>query len=763
MNRELRIHTLLLIILLCLPGSIAAQLPPGIVSGRIVERVSSRPVAGAQVIIEDSRQNRMAEATTDDEGNYRLELPPGTYAGKVTASGFAPQAIGIVTVTARYNTIYDVRLDLQISEEIEVRGGYFTPTIDQAVSHVTLRRAEIRALPGTGGDILRTISSLPGVTAIGAQFGDLLVRGGLPGENLTFIDNIPIGDFTYFNDQFDGGRGGRAAILAVDVFDRMEFSAGGFGPRYGDRLSSALDIAIRQASRDRVQGSVFADSGVAGLSIEVPLGRRAGWFASLRRSYIDLAFEIFDLGDIGKPRNLDVINKVNWDLTPRHKLSLTALSFSERITIPLETAQRAGNRLDRLVTERTSDRFIFGATLSSTIGEKTLSNLTAWGIGEHNDGSFLRIDNRTLQRQRDLRESQFGIKEELTAVLAPRLNLSTGGGLLVQEGTLYTYERSPIGFSVVKEEYFAPTRSHRLRLDSTATAYGYAALNWQATPSFSVSPGIRVDRYGLTEQTLASPRISARARLAPRLALNLGWGIYRQPPTTFLLALAPENRDLQAQRSMHYIAGLEWLVREDTRITVETYRKEYFDLIVRPTLSSPVHFNTGRGEVRGVEVTAQKALAGWFSGQAAYGYTYGRQRFQADSVNFPRSIVRPHQLTLIGLTMLGKWAFASKFRVADGLPYSPLVPVSSGTTPPVTLYDLRRPEDRNLASLPKFLQLDLRVERRFNYRQWSFAPYLDMFNLTKHRNVTEVTWRAGGISFLSERTLIPIFGARIEF
>jgi len=54
-------------------------------------------------------------------------------------------------------------------------------------------------------------------------------------------------------------------------------------------------------------------------------------------------------------------------------------------------------------------------------------------------------------------------------------------------------------------------------------------------------------------------------------------------------------------------------------------------------------------------------------------------------------------------------------------------------------------------------------ERRFNRWQWSVAAYVDLFNLTKHRHVTEVTWRPASLAFLSERTMIPIFGARIEW
>lgn len=734
----------------------------GTITGQITERISGQPVAQARIIIAGH-----TEVTTDPEGRYRIELPPGHYHGRIEAQGYAPLMTGVITVTAKYVSNYDARLTVQVAEEITVSSGYFTQTTDQPISNVSLRRAEIRAVPGTGGDVLRVISSLPGVTTDSLQFADLLVRGGMPGENLTFIDNIPVGDFTYFTDQYDNGRGGRAAVLAPDLFERLEFSAGGFGTRYGDRMSSALDVTLRRATRDRVQGSVFADSGTAGFSAEVPLAQRGGWFVSLRRSYIDLAFELFDLGDIGKPRNLDVVNKFDFDLAPRHRLSLTAMNFSERITIPLETARRASRR-DQLITERTSDRFILGATLSSTLGERTLSQLTAWGWSEHNDGSFLRLDQRTLQRQRDLRETQFGMKEELTTAIAPRLNLSAGGGLSVQQGDYFTFELSPVGYSPIGEEYRAPTRSNLLRIDPTVSVYAYAQLAWQATSRLSISPGVRVDRYGITQQTLVSPRVSARFRMASRFALNFATGIYRQPPASFILALTPANRSLQAQQAIHAIAGFAWQVREDTRVNVEAYQKNYDDLLIQPTRSLPQFFNSGTSQVRGIEVTAQKALSGRFAGQAAYAYTFARRKLTADGTSFPSEVTRPHQLTLIGITQVkffGRWSLAARLRAASGLAYSRLTPVTYTTPVRVTLFELLNPADRHALRLPNFRQLDLRAERRFDFNRWSFSPYVDLFNLTKRVNIVDVNYRFGSSTpgFWREKTLIPIVGARIEF
>ena len=753
----LRISLLAFVFLLPLNQFLMAQ-TSGVISGRIIERITGQPISKATIAIENQ-----SEIATDADGRYRLELAPGTYKGKISASGYAPLNLDLITVTARYTTVYDVQMEVQITDESNVSSGYFTPPADQPVSSIALRRNEIRAVPGSAGDVLRALSVLPGVTSAGAQFADLLVRGGLPGENLTFVNNIPIGDFAYFTDQYDGGKGGRAAVLAPDIFDRLEFSAGGFGARYGDKLSSVLDVTMRSANRERFQGSAFVDSGGAGTSLEIPLGKRAGWFFSVRRSYIDIAFDLFNIGDIGKPRNLDFINKIDFDVTPTSKLTLTAMSFRDRYSAPRDTALRQPSLRTQLIAETAGQRVVIGATLSSTIGTKSFSNLTAWGITEHNDGSFLRLDNTTLQRQRDLRESTIGVKEEFTSSLTPRANLSAGGGVIFQQGSQNTFYNTGRGISLLVEEYLAPAVRFSQKLDTYANVFGYAQFNAQINSRISVTPGFRIDRYGATGETLFSPRVSARARLTSRLVLNFAMGSYRQPPSTFFLGLTANNRSLKAQQTFHYIGGLEWQMREDARMTVEVYRKNYTNLIVPPTIGFRDLSNNAAGFVQGVEITAQKALAGRWSGQASYAYTLGRQHFFNNSGEFPNEIARPHQLTLIGGTRIKGWSMASKLRVASGQPYTRRSLITL-TSPAVTLWTIAKDTDRNALNFTKYVQLDLRVEKKFDYKQWSLAPFVDIFNLTKHRNITEVSYPNTRTPRLTgERSLIPFIGLRVEF
>lgn len=740
--------------------------------GRVTERITGKPVERARVSI-----GGLDDSFTDTTGAFRLELPAGTYTIRVSAEGYAPVIIIGITITDSRTTINDVRLDVFLSEKVDVSGGYFPENENLTVTNVELTRAEIRSTPGTGGDVLRVLDNLPGVTNTSGEFADLIVRGGNVGENLTFIDNVPVADFTYFTDEYDQGRGGRISVLAPDTIERLEFSAGGFGVRYGDRMSSALDITLRKAARDRVQGVAFLDSGAFGGTVEVPLGRRGGWLFSARRSYVDIAFDIFNIGEIGRPRNFDFTNKIDYDINPRHKVSFTALNLFERFTINLDEAFDIDRRVDQLVTDRSGRRLIVGLTLSSTFGRKTFSQLTVWSSGQHSDATFRRtfnfsfagptlrlfLDGETVQRQRDLRDSEVGVKEELVAQPASRLSLAAGGGLVIQRANYFTFERAPLGFSPIEEEFLAPTRSNRLVINTTAGGYSYLQATLKPVWRFSLTPSVRVDRYSITDETLISPRVSTRLVLTPRVSFNAAAGIYRQPPDLFILSLAPENRALKTQRAVHTIIGLEWLARDDVRISIEAYRKSYHNLLVRPTLTSPLYFNTGEGEACGLDLVAQKALSDRFGGEAIYSFTHSRRRFTPGSFSFPSGTERPHQLTLIGITKLKGFTLAGKLRVASGLPFNIYTPVE--VRPGIFLQRLARVEDRNAARLPAYAQLDVRVEKRFSFRRWSFAPYTDVFNVLGRINNTEQDY-----SYLDplprrlgEARTLPLFGARVEF
>lgn len=747
----------------------SAQTPQssGFIVGKVTERTTGQPIVDVSV-----RISANDETKTDSNGNFQLSVDQGIHSVRFLSPGFAAISIDQVAVTGGRNTVLNVALDVTIAENVEVTSQIFSENSEQAVSNLTLGREDLRATPGTAGDPLRAINSQPAVTAASGEFAALIVRGGTAEENLTYIDNIPVGDFTYFTDQFDGNRGGRASILAPDTIDRAEFSAGGFGVRYGDRLSSSLDISLREANRKKIQAVIFADSGTAGGSLDVPFGKRGSWLTSARRSYIDLAFDvagIADQGIIGYPRTLDFTNKFVFDLTPTNKLTFTALNFFESFEQNDEQAQNIDRRTDRFRAKRTSQRNIFGATLSSTFGSKTLAQTTLWANTSHNDGAFFLPQTSFLQRSRDLRDSQVGLKEDVSTEVSRRVRASFGGGIYLDQANYNTFENSSGFYSPLEEEFTANPRENLLRLKTTASTYAYGQFQIFLTNRFSITPGIRLDRYGITNETLVSPRFAARFNVTGKIALTFAAGKYHQPPSLFVLSLTPNNRGLGSQSATHLIGGIDWLPRDDIRVRFEAYRKAYSNLAVQtvgPTpgfVSDGNYQNDGRGTANGFEISVQKALTGFLSGQASYGFISSRRTI--NSATFPSDFERPHQLTLIGTTRFFGFNVAAKYRVASGLPYTNRTPVKPFPGFGFFVQRIRTANDINSLRLPAFASLDVRAEKRFGFKRWSVSPYVDIFNVTNHNSVVQPNYEFFNPSpqFLSENKRLPIFGLRIEF
>ena len=131
---------------------------------------------------------------------------------------------------------------------------------------------------------------------------------------------------------------------------------------------------------------------------------------------------------------------------------------------------------------RTSRRLIAGATLSSVFGAKTSARTTLWVTGAHNDGSFYLPATDVLQRSRDLRESQFGVKEEATSAPAKSLQLAFGGGVYFDRADFFTFENSGRFFSPLEEEFNAAPRTTAYLAAKTSPIYAQAT--WHIAPRF---------------------------------------------------------------------------------------------------------------------------------------------------------------------------------------------------------------------------------------------------------------------------------------
>src|SRR5690606_24875027 len=134
--------------------------------------------------------------------------------------------------------------------------------------------------PDVEGDLATYLQTLPGVVTLGDRGGQLFVRGGTPSQNLVLIDGLLvyqpfhiIGFFSAFPQEL---------VQSVDVY------AGGFGPRYSGRVSSVIDVTMREGNKQRFEGAASVSPFLASARAEGPLRRGAvSFLASLRSSVIE--------------------------------------------------------------------------------------------------------------------------------------------------------------------------------------------------------------------------------------------------------------------------------------------------------------------------------------------------------------------------------------------------------------------------------------------------------------------------------------------
>ena len=156
-------------------------------------------------------------------------------------------------------------------------------------------------------------------------------------------------------------------------------------------------------------------------------------------------------------------------------------------------------------------------------------------------------------------------------------------------------------------------------------------------------------------------------------------------------------------------------------------------------------------------------MQGRWAGQVSYSFTNSKRRLTAGGFAFPADEERPHQFTGIGITRIWGITLAGKYRLASGLPYSARTAIRIATN--FYLQRLASVSDTNSLRLQRYSNFDLRVEKKFDFKRWSIAPYLDLFNVFKSADKSEVDYEFNRSTprILGERTRFPIFGLRLEF
>lgn len=772
-----------------------AQQFSGTLAGQVRDRLTQQVLPGAYVIVHGTELG----ASTDDDGRFRVAgVPEDVYAVTVSFIGYEETLLTDVRVVrAKVTVLPDIQLTATtlVGDEVVVTSSYFESEKRAPVSTYVYNREEIRRSPGATGDVLRAMETLPGVSSAGGEFSSFSVRGGSPRDNIILIDNIPFDRVTHFQ----GGAseeqeklGGRFSIFAPNLVERAEFQAGGFSAIYGGRNASMLNLSIREGNpEDRtvdgrfdILGQEFNYSGPLGI------GRNGGVIASVRHEDFTRILEWTGQGEFGSPRFLDVITKATTEIGRADQLSVLGIVSTEAFDRRLDDLLDADelSETSQELADFDEDKVLVAATwrhltpkgfVESSLYGLTTTTSGRLGRAEPLGADLDRIASTADFATRDTRrfdedEQRFGLRSVWTHVASDQLSLRSGleSSTTLYErrfevtgtDTLYTFDqddRRPPGQRFLILDPAQVNHRFEERLHDGA---GFGELSW-ASGRLSTNLGLRYEYTSFNGDHTLSPRLSAAYDLGQQTRLSLAGGVYYQPPEIEVIAAHAGNGDLRNERALHLVAGWTRFLRDDLKLTLEAYGKQFDDLVTQPDRTSTLRTNAGDGWTTGADLSLVKRLTSKFYGQVNYSYSYSRRDDHDGAGDYPSDFNQPHVFNILGGYEFNKeWTLSGKWKYATGRPADRFVVHAD------VLDDALRPRfaqeviGNNGDRLPDFHSLNIRLDYRKQLGRLALVSFLDIVNAYNYLNVNEarflpLTGREDERGF----EILPTMGTRIEF
>ena len=270
-------HKFYFLLLLLSPFFVKAQ-NRFTVSGFIKDSLNGETLIGASIAV----QGKTKGISSNQYGFYSITLEEGSYNFICSYIGYQPKLIQIkLDGNKQFN--FNVLPKISVSQEVIVSSKKRDANVKNAqMGKFTLPIEQIKSIPAFLGevDLLKTIQLLPGIRNAGEGSAGLYVRGGGPDQNLILLDDAPV-----YN---TGHLFGFFSIFNSDAIKNVTLIKGGMPAQYGGRLSSVVDIAMKEGNNQKFQ----VDGGIgliaSRLSVQGPIKKdKASFIVSARRTYID--------------------------------------------------------------------------------------------------------------------------------------------------------------------------------------------------------------------------------------------------------------------------------------------------------------------------------------------------------------------------------------------------------------------------------------------------------------------------------------------
>lgn len=704
-------------------------------SGYIRDSGTGEELIGATVYIEELREGGI----TNVYGFYSLSVVPGSYTVRINYLGYREQVFPVLLNQDRLLNAELEPVDKSIAEVVITAEAADKNVRASEMSITRLDVKEINNVPVIFGelDVLKTIQLLPGVQSAGEGNSGFYVRGGDASQNLILLDEAPVYNASHLLGFF--------SVFNSDAIKDVTIIKGGIPAEYGGRLSSVLDIKMKEGNMKNWGASGGLGLISSRLMVEGPLKKdRGSIMATGRRTYADLFLKLSSdsLLNSNVLYFYDINLKANYRLTEKDRIFFSGYFGRDIFKFRDFFGFDWGNTTATLRWNHLFNNRLF---LNSTL----IYSKYNYVFKVLNEGSTF-----------DLRSSiqDFNLKEDFQYFVSPgntlRFGLKTNYHRFLP-GEVTASSDFPVSNIRLDEKYALESAayfSHELNLgERISLKYGlrfstFTVLGPGKVYSFSES-GEVTDTVSYEKASV----ITNYPRLAPRILVNVKTGEYGSVKTSYththqflhLLSNAtastpldlwvPSSKTVKPQLARQVAAGYFRNFSDNFyEASMEVYYKHMdnqvdyrngADIFLNDQVESQLVF--GAGWSYGAEWLVRKNLGnirGWFS------YTLSRTDRSFEKINkgkpYPAKQDRTHDLSLVGIYDLNeRWTFSATwvFNTGDAVTFPSGKYIIDSQV--VNYYT-----ERNGYRMPPYHRLDLGVvyqnKKRRNYESgWNFSVY----------------------------------------
>ena len=654
---------------------------------------------------------------TNADGKFQLSVPAAeSFTVVIQYVGFKTQELKLKLTAGETRTIaISMQPDVKVLNKVVVRARRENDTREE-VSIMKLDPRLSSTLPSAFGDFNKMLVALPGVVSNNELSSTYSVRGGNYDENLVYVNGIEIyRPFLVTSGQQEG-----LSFINPEMAANVEFSSGGWQPKYGDKLSSVLSIKYKQPTK--FAGSVTG--GLTGGAAHVEAAsknKKISYLFGARHKDARYLFHSLEVNGDYKPVFSDFQSYITFNFTKDSVLTpekparttlgvLTAFARNRYELSPTssETSFGTVNRVVRLFVaydgreQMQYETYQAGLNLTHRFTDWLTSELILSGVRsnerEFRDTeafyNFCDVNTDPMSpgfnkcvRSRDVGSRYDHARNSLKALIVSlenrntyRVNASNTLQWGIKAGrekiddqlseynfidsTDYAVNRNVLKTTIGLETYrFQAYAQHTIEIDSLKTiTYGVRAAYWNLNREFTVTPRI--------QYAFSSPN-------RPNLSYKVAAGLYYQPPFYRELRNAQGiiNKDLKAQRSAHFIAGTEYHFKKwdrDFKLTAEAYYKHMTNVVPYDVNNVRLQYyalNNAKAYAAGFDVRLNgefiKGAESWFS----LGVLTTRENIEGDKRN-----VRDAEGKVIGQEEIGYIRRPNDQRVTLGVFFQDQLP-----------------------------------------------------------------------------------------